>query len=251
MTTVGHALLARKDYIDQYFRAIGHEEPFPGFSAYEGLSSDILDVANSALKVLETEGAARRSSSALLAKSQLSGAVPAQDKAKSSAANSFEEPSSPDDPRYKYWVLIRTFLQREESQGRSEIIKAFEQNGAIQTADVIKFVQGSFDSMAKAIVITVNGAATVDRRTRDLDELFRRFLNYWKDRLVGFAPLVGMAASDLETAIRVGLTTRLESWKQEAFHLALENEIARSIEESPPATSNAVSGATFEGCERR
>jgi hypothetical protein len=28
MTTVGHALLARKDYIDQYFRAISHEEPF-------------------------------------------------------------------------------------------------------------------------------------------------------------------------------------------------------------------------------
>jgi len=54
MTTVGHALLARRGDIHRYFREVGYEGEALGFIHYQSVASHMLDIVNSKLKVLET-----------------------------------------------------------------------------------------------------------------------------------------------------------------------------------------------------
>lgn len=150
----------------------------------------------------------------------------------------------PDDPRYESWLFISAFLQGEDSGARAEFLSSCQKNGEIQLADVLRLCERSFDGCAKAIVITVNGTVSAERRAQDLDQLLESLLEQWKEWFQAVERITGIAAGHLETQTRLRLTTRRDAWKAEAFQFAVQSEIARisKLPKSEPAPPPAADG---------
>jgi hypothetical protein len=55
--------------------------------------------------------------------------------------SSWRDLIKPSDPRYQSWLLFRSLLQAEHSAASTDFLIAFEKNGAIQRADVLKVYQ--------------------------------------------------------------------------------------------------------------
>jgi hypothetical protein len=169
-------------------------------------------------------------------------------------SSSWQDAISPDDPRYESWLLLRAFLQSEDSGAQAEFLSTFQKNGTIELEDVLKFVSRLFDGRAKALAITVTGTLSAERRARDLDECLGKCLEELKNSLPAVEAFTGIAADSLEIEARLRLTTRSEAWKAEAFRIGLENEISRIRESSQtsqpsvsPAETTGPTGASLSG----
>jgi len=58
-------------------------------------------------------------------------------------------------------------MQGEESAARAEFLSAFERKGTVQLPDILIFVERSFDSAARALVVTVTGNVSLPTARRD------------------------------------------------------------------------------------
>ena len=99
----------------------------------------------------------------------------------STPSSSWQDAIPPDDPRYESWLLLRAFLQSEDSGARADILSTFRKKGTLELEDVLKFVSRSFDGPAKALAITVTGTLSAEGRARDRDEYLGKYLEELKE----------------------------------------------------------------------
>jgi hypothetical protein len=90
--------------------------------------------------------------------------------------SSWRDLIKPSDPRYQSWLLFRSLLQAEHSAASTDFLIAFEKNGAIQRADVLKFIKRKFDAFGRGIAANVTDTVSAEKAARALDELPGRCL---------------------------------------------------------------------------
>jgi hypothetical protein len=154
------------------------------------------------------------------------------------ADSSWQNLILPDDPRYEAWLLVRAFLQGEESAAATEFLSAFQKKGSVSMEDVLNLVERMFNAYANAVVAKVTGTVSAERRALELEELLERTLDHYKKFFSHVERATGIAASSLETENKLRLTIRVSFWKTEAFRLAWESEVrSKSSQPETPALS--------------
>jgi hypothetical protein len=150
---------------------------------------------------------------------------------------------SPDDPRYQAWLLIRAFVQGEESAAKTELFKSFERNDKVDWSDILRSLEQRFNGQAKALIFTVDSTIAAEQCGQRLQELLDRFLDACAPIWPVAEQLTEKSAAELKIEARVRLTAVVEERKTEAFRYALKREIART---NQPASSHSAPIPTTE-----
>ncbi len=164
--------------------------------------------------------------------------------AMSTSNSSWQDLIPPEDPRYETWLLMRALIQGEHNAATEEFLSAY-QNGSLQLADFLTFIERCFDGAVEPIVMAVTGTVFAERLARNLEQFLEKVLDNSKKWFPVIESSTGLDADSLETKIRLRLTARVAAWNKKAFRIALDEEIARSRElpESAPAAQPASRGA--------
>jgi hypothetical protein len=133
-----------------------------------------------------------------------------------------------DHPKYQSWLVLRGFLQRQESEAQAEILEAFRKNGVVEIADVLTYVERWFDWNARTILTTATeGTIAAERAARRLDDLLEEAPNELRSFFLAVESFTGIAADRLEAETKPRLIPRLLVCKAEAFRIGSQGEISK------------------------